>query len=322
MLSTYLTQRWGLDVPLVGAPMTPAAGGRLAAAISTSGALGMIGVSSTQPVEQIERDVAEYRAIANDRPFGIGLMTWATDARPELLDAALRARPFVVAMSFGDPAKYVPKIRDAGARVVAQVQDHKSALAAEAAGVEVIVAQGTEAGGHTGGVATLTLLQIVLEAVKVPVIAAGGVASGRGLAAVLAAGAAGGWIGTPFLAAEEARNSAAARRQVIAAKETDTVHTHVFDVAQGIPWPDAYPGRALANAFTAAWHGREGELARDDAAKREFQSAKQAEDYAKTVLYAGQAVGLVDRVEPAAAIVRRIADGAEAILRDVGAIVR
>jgi nitronate monooxygenase len=318
MLSTDLTRSWGLEVPVVGAPMSPMSGGRLAAAISRCGGLGMIGVSSLQPVEQLERDVAECRSLAGERPFGIGLMTWAAERRPELFEAALAARTFVVAMSFGDPAPFVARIRAAGARVVAQVQDRRSALVAEAAGVDAVVAQGTEAGGHTGGVGTLPLLQIVLASVRVPVLAAGGIATGRGLAAVLAAGAQAAWIGTPLLAAEEARNSSAARQRVIAASETDTVHTRVFDVVQGIPWPTAYPGRALANAFTARWHGREGELEGDEGAKRAFQEARQKEDYAgAALLYAGQSVGLVERVEPAEVIVQRIVAEAEARLRAV-----
>ena len=315
MLSTYLTREWGLQLPIVGAPMFPVAGGRLVAALSNAGALGMLGVGSTQRVEELERDVDEVRRLAGDRPFGIGLMAWAVEARPELLDAALRARPFAISMSFGDPTKYVSRIRDAGVRVVSQVQDRRSALVAEAAGVELVVAQGTDAGGHTGGVGTLPLLQIVLESVRAPVVAAGGIASGRGLAAVLAAGAAGAWIGTPFLVAEEARNSAAARRKILEAEETETVHTRVFDVVQGIPWPAAFPGRALANAFTDRWRGHEEELAQDPDARRVFDQARKAEDYASAVLYAGQSVGLLERIEPAAAIVQRIAAQAEERLR-------
>jgi len=315
VLSTTLTRDWGLRVPIIGAPMSPMAGGRLAGALSNAGALGMIGVSSAQPVEQLEHDVEEFRQLAGERPFGIGLVTWALEARPELLETALRARPFAIALSFGDPTPFVPRIRDTGARAVVQVQDRRGALVAEAAGVELVVAQGTEAGGHTGAVGTLPLLQIVLESVRVPVVAAGGIASGRGLAAVLAAGAQGAWIGTPFLVSEEARNTAAARRRVVEVSESDTVHTRVFDVVQGIPWPHEFPGRALANAFTRRWHGQEAELSRDAEARRAFQQAKQAEDYSTTVLYAGQTVGLLERVEPAAVIVERMAEEAEARLR-------
>ncbi len=320
MLSTRLVRDLGFEVPIIGAPMSPQAGGRLAAAISNAGGLGMIGVAAAQTVEALEHDVADVRALAPGRPFGIGLMVWVVDARPELLEAAIALRPRALALSFGDPAKHVPAARAAGIRVVSQVQDRASALEAERAGVDAIVAQGTEAGGHTGSVGTLPLLQIVLESVRVPVIAAGGIATGRGLAAVLAAGAQAAWIGTPFLVAEEARNSDAARRKVIDARETETVHTRVFDVAQNIPWPERFPGRALRNAFTDRWRGHEEALASDDAAKRELREAKAAEDYAKAVIYAGQTVGMLDHVEPAASIVERIARDAEACLRAAQAL--
>jgi nitronate monooxygenase len=322
MLRTFLTETWTLTVPIIGAPMSPMAGGRLAAAISRSGGLGMIGVSSTQPAEQLEKDVAEFRSLAGDLPFGIGLMTWALDARADLFEATLAARPFAVAMSFGDPARFMQRLRDAKIRVLAQVQDGETARIAEKAGVDVLVAQGAEAGGHTGGVGTLPLLQVVLRETKLPVVAAGGVATGRGLAAVLAAGAQGAWIGTPFLVAEEARNSGVARQKILQAKESDTVHTHVFDVVQKIPWPAPFPGRALANEFTARWHGHEAELDRDEGARQAFQEARKAEEYSRAYIYAGQSVGVLDRIEPAAAIVERIAGEGEAQLRAVNGMLR
>lgn len=308
MLKTFLTEAWGLEVPIIGAPMSPQAGGHLAAAVSNAGGLGMIGVGANQSAESLVKDVADFRSRAEGRPFGIGLMAWALASRSDLLDAALAAKPFAIAVSFGDPGPYAGRIREAGVRLVSQVQDRKSALVAEAAGAVLIVAQGTEAGGHTGGVGTLPLLQIVLEAVRVPVVAAGGIASGRGLAAVLAAGAVGAWIGTPLLVAEEARNSVKARERLIAARETETVLTSAFDAVQGIPWPKEYRGRALRNEFAARWDGREGEI--DDEARRGFAAARGAEDYGTANLYAGQSVGMVGRMEAAGEIVRRM--GAEA----------
>jgi nitronate monooxygenase len=314
-MRTFLTEKWGLRVPIIGAPMSPQSGGRLAAALSNCGALGMIGVASAQPVKQLEGDVEELRSLAGGLPFGIGLMAWAVAKRPELLDAALRAKPFAIAISFGDPAPYAARLRDAGVHLVCQVQDRRSALAAETAGAALIVAQGTEAGGHTGTVGTLPLLQIVLDAVRVPVVAAGGIANGRGLAAAIAAGAQGAWIGTALLVAEEARNSSKARERLVSAAETQTVLTSVFDIAQAIPWPVQFGGRALRNEFSDAWVGRELELAHDDGARRLLEGAKLAEDYATAYLYAGQSVGMLDRVEPAAEIVRRIEAQAEVCLR-------
>jgi len=275
----------------------------------------MIGVAASQSVAQLVDDADECRA-AGVR-FGIGLMTWAIERRPELLDAAIAARPFALTLSFGDPAPYAQRIRDAGIELVCQVQDLKSALTAQRAGATLLVAQGTEAGGHTGDVGTLPLLQIVLDAVQLPLVAAGGIGSGRGLAAVLAAGAAGAWIGTRFLVAEEARNTPAARARLAAADETDTVLTSVFDTVQRIPWPAQFRGRALHNQFSQRWHGHESELANDSEARRHFDAARQAEDYTAAHLYAGQAVALANQVEPAAAILSRIAEEAEQRLRAV-----
>jgi nitronate monooxygenase len=308
-MRTFLTETWQLRVPVIGAPMSPQSGGRLASAISRAGGLGMIGVAASQPVAQLVEDADECRAARVQ--FGIGLMTWAIEQRPELLDAAIAARPFALALSFGDAAPYAERIRDAGIQLVCQVQDLKSAQVAERAGATLLVAQGTEAGGHTGEVGTLPLLQIVLDAVELPVVAAGGIGSGRGLAAVVAAGAAGAWIGTRFLVAEEARNSALARERLAAADETETVLTSVFDTVQRIPWPAQFRGRALRNEFSQTWHGREAELDDDLDARRQFDAARQAEDYRAAHLYAGQAVALAKQVEPASAILSRIAQEAE-----------
>lgn len=314
-MKSFLTESWPLRVPVIGAPMSPQSGGRLAAAISHAGGLGMIGVAASQSVAQLQADADECRALG--ARFGIGLMTWVLEKRPELLDAAIAARPFALSLSFGDPSPFVARIRDAGIELVCQVQDLQSALQAERAGATLLVAQGTEAGGHTGAVGTLPLLQIVLDAVQLPVVAAGGIGNGRGLAAVLAAGAAGAWIGTRFLVAQEARNSERARERLVASSETDTVLTAVFDTVQRFAWPKQFRGRALRNGFTDAWHGREPALANDENARSQFEAARQAEDYDTAHLYAGQAVGLAKQVEPAASIVARIVEEAEACLRAV-----
>ena len=316
-MRTFLTDTWQLRVPVIGAPMSPQAGARLAAAISHAGGLGMLGVSASQSPEALTEDANECRALG--ARFGIGLMTWVVGQRPALLDAAIAARPFAIALSFGDAAPYAARIRDAGIELVCQVQDVKSALVAERAGATLVVAQGTEAGGHTGSVGTLPLLQLVLDAVKVPVVAAGGIGSGRGLAAVLAAGAAGAWIGTRFLVAEEARNSSRARERLTAASETDTVLTATFDTVQRVAWPPEFRGRALKNTFTDAWHGREAALANDEAARQAFETARRAEDYEIAHLYAGQVVALARCVEPASVILSNIEQEAERRLQAVSA---
>ena len=314
MLKTFLTEAWGLRYPLIGAPMAGVAFGALARAVSSSGGLGMVGIGSSDPVENVEREAAIARE--GGRHFGIGLMAWALPQRPELLEAAIASKPFVISMTGGSIVPYAARVREAGIRIVAQVNTGDDAREAEAAGADLIVAQGTEAGGHTGDVATLSLLQIVLGAVAVPVVAAGGIASARGLAAVLAAGAEGGWIGTPLLLAHEAGTTPAARARIVAAKENETVLTRLFDRTLGNAWPARYPGRALANKFTQAWHGREDEAAANPATAAALRSATAAKDFDTAYIYAGQSVGLLERERPAAEIVAELGDGAEALLRE------
>jgi nitronate monooxygenase len=198
--------------------------------------------------------------------------------------------------------------------VATQVGTREEAVAAEQAGVDVLVARGGEGGGHgRNDVATLPLLQAVLDAVTVPVLAAGGIGTARGLAAVLAAGAAGAWVGTAFLACTEAATSAAARELLLAAADTDTVYGRVFDVGQRLGWPPQYGGRALRNEFFDRWVGREDELAADDLAAAELRAAREHDDFDVACIYAGQGVSLL-RAERAAADVLRDLAGAEGLL--------
>jgi nitronate monooxygenase len=314
MLRTWLTDRFELTTPVVSAPMAGVAGGRLAAAVSAAGGLGMIGVGSTTPPEFIERE-ARIPADAG-LAFGVGLMAWALERSPEQLEAAIAAGPALVSVSFGDYRRHIAALQDAGITVATQVADADEAAAAAEAGVDVVVARGAEAGGHgLARLATLPLLQAVLERVDVPVLAAGGIGTGRGLAAVLAAGAAGAWMGTALLACPEAANSPAARARRCAAAGADTVYTQVFDVAAGIPWPAGYGGRALSNAFSDRWHGHEAALADDAEARQQLAAAKKAEDYDVAVLYAGQGVGSVAEQRPAGDVLAAVTTQAEELLQ-------
>src|SRR5579875_3263928 len=308
MLRTSFTEMFGVDVPVAGAPMAGVSGGRLAAAVSAGGGLGLIGVGNTTTAEAIRAEAAV--ASQAGRPFGIGLMAWVLPGQPGQFDATLEAGPALVSVSFGDLDPWVLRFREAGIRVATQVGHVADARVAADLGVDVIVARGGEGGGHgRDAVGTLPLLQGVLDAVDLPVLAAGG------LAAVLAAGAAGAWVGTAFLASPEAANTAAARARIRAARDTDTVYSRVFDVGQRIPWPAEYGGRSLANGFSARWAGREDELARDQDAQAELAAARQAGDYDTACLYAGQGVGLVTAERPAAEIVAGLGAGAERLLR-------
>lgn len=313
MLETALRALLGVKIPIFNAPMTPQAGGALARAVSEAGAFGMLGFDE----DESETSIAGQLEILKAQPavpFGIGLVAWVLERRPQLLDLAIAARPTLISISFGDPAPYAARVHDAGILLGSQIQNRTSAQVALDAGVDVIIAQGTEAGGHTGSaVGTLPLLQIVLEMTQKPVVAAGGIATGRGLAAVLAAGAAGAWIGTPFLLAEEARNTAAARERIAASDETQTIYTRVYDRVQQKGWPHEFGGRALRTEFLDKWTGREAELMADPQAVSSFKPEEK--------IYAGQSVGLMQNVRPAAEIVRSFAARAEELLRNARDIV-
>ena len=317
MLRTALTESWQLKHPLVLASMAGSAGGTLARAVSEAGGLGMIGLGAADSAEWLSREAEEARQAER---FGVGIQLWTLKDRPDLIDITLAEKPFAVCLSFGDPAPFSGRIHAAGALLIAQVQTAELAEQAISAGVDALVAQGTEAGGHTGSVGTLPLLQRVLQLATprgIPVIAAGGIASGAGIAGVLAMGADGVWIGTRFVATDESLSSLAVKLQIEEASEADTVHTHVFDIVQNFDWPDEFPGRALRNDFTQRWHGRENELRdRLSEAAAEFDAAKRDGDQSKAAVYAGQAVGLIGKSLPAATVVEQLMSDAEAVLRN------
>jgi nitronate monooxygenase len=315
VIKTPLTRWFDLSTPIIGAPMAGVSGGAMARAVSEAGGLGMIGVSGAHRAEF----VTEQCAIPAEAevPFGVGLMVWVLDDRPELFEATIAAQPSLVSVSFGDPAPYVGPLHDAGIAVASQVNTAADVARALDAGVDVLVAQGTEAGGHTGQRATLPLLQEVLTLTDRPVVAAGGIATGAGMAAALVAGAAGVWIGTPLLSCPEGLNSPAARARVRAASGDETVLTRAFDVAEGFAWPERWPGRALVNDFSREWHGREDELRGDAAARQLVIDGRRTGDPANAPLYAGESVGLVTSERPAGEIVRGLDAAAEKALRAV-----
>lgn len=321
MIRTWLTDFFDLTVPVIGAPMAGPADGRLAAAVSAAGGLGMIGVGASRTASWVREQagVAATSDVASGAPtvlgkqarYGIGLMAWALDLDDSQLTSVLELRPTLVSVSFGDFEPHVRRLADAGIPVTVQAGNVDDAVRAERAGADFVVARGAEAGGHgRNEVATLPLLQAVLDRVGVPVVAAGGIATARGLAAVLAAGAAGAWVGTALLTAREAANSPAARSRLIAADHSQTVYGRVFDVAQRLAWPPEYGGRSLRNTFYDHWHERLDELAHDDAAAEQLAAARDTEDFDTAYLYAGQGVGLLTAERSAAQLITELA-GAE-----------
>ncbi|OBG25489.1 nitronate monooxygenase family protein [Mycobacterium sp. E3198] len=308
MLSTPWSDSFGLRVPIVNAPMGGVAGGRLAAAVTAAGGLGMVGMGSDGSRELLRAQLSHVRG-----RFGIGLVDWVMRNEEGLLDDAVAAGPALLSVSFGTDWAWVAKAHDAGIPAVTQVYDAVGARRAADAGVDVLVARGAEGGGH-GEVrlGTLPLLDAVLDAVSVPVLAGGGIASPRSLAAVLAAGASGAWVGTRLAACPEALTGAGSRRALIAAQATDTAVTRAFDVAKGLPWPARFPSRVLANDFVARWTGREDAL--DPPACDELSAAIAADDRSVAPVDAGEGVGMIRDDASVAEVIEQMCTGAERLL--------
>ncbi|MBI3224764.1 MAG: nitronate monooxygenase [Mycolicibacterium cosmeticum] len=246
------TGQVGIRVPIVNAPMGGVAGGRLAAAVSRAGGLGMIGMGSAATPDALRRELAELGGW--DGPFGIGLVHWVMSDQPELFEIAVAARPTLLSVSFGDDWSWVADAHATGVRVCTQVAHPTAARRAAAAGVDVLVARGAEGGGHGEPILELRmLLPEVLAAVEVPVLAAGGIGSAPAVAAALGAGAAGVWVGTAFTVCHEALTPRPARAELLAGTETEL--TREFDLAAGYRWPATIPERVLRGSAVNA--GRE-----------------------------------------------------------------
>ncbi|WP_318566866.1 nitronate monooxygenase [Salinigranum marinum] len=329
-LRTPLTRQLGIDVPVVQAPIGSATSPALAAAVAEAGGLGTLAVTWRDPAD-VPAAVAATRR-RTDGPVGAnvvvdpGATATPTDA---LVDACLDAGVDVLSLSFGDATPYVGRAHDAGVDVWVTVGSAAEAQEAVAAGADVVVTQGVEAGGHLqSDVSTMALVPRVVDAVDVPVVAAGGIGDGRGLAAVLALGADAGWLGTRFVATEEARAHTRYRRRIVSAAETDTVSGTPFDEG----WPDV-PHRVLRNATVDEWDARgrpprgerpgEGDVvARVDGTDvRRYEdslaSPEATGDVEALPLYAGQSSGLVSDVRPAETVVERLVTEAREALRSL-----
>jgi nitronate monooxygenase len=310
MLRTRFTDLFGLAHPVMSAPMALHSGGTLAAAVTEAGGFGSFGgIHPTGGPAWIRQQVELVRS-RTDGPFAVGFITAFLGAARPLLDATLEAAPAAVALSFGDPRPWMGVIREAGARVICQVQTPADADVAVGEGADVVVVQGNEAGGHTGTLGLLPFLAAVADRhPDVPLLAAGGIADGRTLAAALLAGADGAWLGTAFLATPEAVEvDDDYRERIVRSDGTDTVFTHVHDILSGLPWPAGIGERVQRDAVTDEWGDREEELL----ARR----AEVAAELGRTSpVRFGPSAALVPAVRPAGDVVRAISADAEAVLR-------
>lgn len=315
MIHTRLCDLLGIAYPILNAPMGGTATAALAAAVSNAGGFGMIGGTSGGGPDWLRGQIRAARALT-ERPFGVGFVS-SFPSIDDLVQVALDEQVAVINHSFADPTPYVAAAKARGVRVFAQVQSLAQAKRAAQAGVNAIIAQGTEAGGHTGMASTLTLLPAVVDSVgDIPVLAAGGVADGRGLAAVLLLGASGASLGTRFVASDEWGGGAWEQQAVLAATTDDTIRTSVYDQVRGASFPADIADRVLRNRFNTSWDGRVAEIREQQAAlRRELEAGARAQDKEVVDISAGLGVGLIHSQEAAGRIVHQIVAEAEQLLR-------
>jgi nitronate monooxygenase len=308
-LSTAFTRLFGVEHPVALAPMGGSAGGALAAAVSNGGGLGLLGGGNGDPGWL----ALELPAVAGgtSRPWGVGFQSWAVTAGT--VERALEYRPAAVMLSFGDPRPLAAPVRRAGVALILQVTDMEEARQAVDLGADVIVAQGTEAGGHSGrGWSTMAFVPVVADlAAPVPVLAAGGIADGRGLAAALALGATGALVGTRFLATAESLADSAAKKAIIDGHGQDTERNRALDIARGSRWPARYLARTLSHPFLDQWRGREAELAADSPARQAYQDGIARGEFPPQPVWASQAIDLIGDLPPAADLVAGLVAQAE-----------
>ncbi len=319
MLPTRFTDLLNLDYPVMSAPMSNHSGGQLAAAVSLAGGLGAFGGSNGFGLVWFKEQIESIRA-QTDRPFGIGFITQLIESNPENFEITLAERAPVVIFSFADPRPWLGRARDAGAITICQVQSPEAAQVALDAGAEVLLAQGNEAGGHTGEMNLLPLLVDLVERFpQVPVLAAGGITSGRALAGVLAAGAEGASLGTALLTTPEAVEVPTAfKEQILLSGGQDTVFTRFYDLLGDDPWPEGIAGRVYRNRLVRQWDGRDEEiLARREELASDVAEARARHNPELASVYMGQGAGQVHAIRPAEEVVKDICQGAENILRDL-----
>ncbi|MFM5925251.1 MAG: NAD(P)H-dependent flavin oxidoreductase [Novosphingobium sp.] len=337
MIQTRLTAQLGLDHPVMLAPMALAGGGELAAACAEAGAFGLVG-GGYGDLEWTRRewDITALR-LANTaaaQRAGIGFITWKLDQDASALDWVLDQplQPRAVFLSFGDPRPYAKRIAAAGARLICQVQFMAQVPQAVEAGAEIIVVQGGEAGGHGAAVATARSTMVFVpeaadwlaaNAPDVLLLGAGGIADGRGLAALLMLGADGALIGSRLWATREGLAPQAAKELAARTGGDGTARSAIFDVLRRKDWPAEYDFRALRNALHREWEGREAELRADPAAARTvFDTAVAAGDFASANVTVGEATGLIGDVPGAVEVLKRIGREAEQCLGGAGRLLK
>jgi len=318
MIRTPICSLLGIRHPVLQGGMAGHTSVELAAAVSNAGGLGILGLGRTA-VDRISEEIRNLRALT-PQPFGVNFLLF--DARDGAIDAALQERPRVFAAAWAradqDLAAIFRRAHAAGCVVMYQAETVAQALRAKAAGADVIVAQGTEGGGHVGWMGSMALIPTIVDAVGdgTAVLAAGGIADGRGLAAALALGAQGALIGTRFLATKESPLHPNFKQALLESDGHDTVLTEIPDIARANVWPGAM-ARVRRNSFIERWAGREWALrARQSEALAALQKATASGDAENATLFIGQDAGLIHDLPAAAELVERVVTDAERLLKE------
>ncbi|MFJ9817485.1 nitronate monooxygenase [Streptomyces sp. NPDC101151] len=317
-LSTAFTELFGVEHPIALAPMGGSAGGALAGAVSRGGGLGLLG-SGDGDRDWLARELSVLADEGAGRPWGVGFLTWQIEIGA--VARALEHRPMAVMLSFGDPSPFAERIHNAGAALIIQVTDLEEARRAVDLGADVIVAQGTEGGGHGArhGRSTLPFVPVVADlAAPVPVLAAGGIADGRGVAAALALGAAGALLGTRFQATTEALVAPATAKAIVEGRGEETERNRVLDIVRGSQWPPQYTARTLGHPFLDEWRGREDALLASPHARQAYRDAVAAGKIPALPQWAGESVDLINDLPSAADLVGTLAAQAEEALARAG----
>ena len=313
-IDTPLTRQLSISHPVLLAPMDVISDARLTAAVSAAGGLGILGGGYGD-----EKWLVRQLDLLDDSRsrFGVGFITWSMAKQPKLLDLTLERNPAAVMLSFGEVRPFVEKIKRSGAALICQVQSVALAKDAAAAGADILVAQGTEGGGHGMTRGLVSLVPEVVDATKnrIPVVAAGGIADGRGLAAAIMLGASGVLLGTRFYASAESPAAEAAKMRVRDATGDDTVRSIVFDISRRNVWPGGFTGRCLRNSHVDRWFGRETELLQQQEAEAaKYAEARSKGDFDVAAVIAGESSGLIRDIRPAGEIVARIVGEASELL--------
>ncbi len=318
MIQTPICDLLGIEIPIIQAGMGPFTSAELVAAVSNASALGSLGAGG-RPLKSLQEQLAKIPQLTK-RPFAVNLTLSPSLPDPEALHMILKSRPRLVSFALGDPSEYVKQVHDEGLLVMHQVTTVRQADDAAECGVDIIIAQGSEAGGFGGVIAGLTLIPQVVEAVRpIPVVAAGGIADGRGLAAALALGAQAANIGTRFLASLEAPISDDWKKAILASESQDAVKVELWNDIFPISG-QAYPTvpRTLNSAYIEEWQNQR-ETIRQDARRfqEEVGSAIQQGKLGELFPFTGQTAGQIKDILPAAEIVYKFAIEAQATIEQL-----